>query len=87
MSGTSDWISDYILRIFSHTSHLALLLLLGILASVGGLVLSNVGATIVLVPLAVKLAQTVGADPRAFGLMVAVAASIVLYYLLIKPMH
>lgn len=75
MTGTSDWIAEYILRFYSHSSYWSLLLLLGVLASVGGLVLSNVGATIVLVPLAVNLAQTVGADPRAFGLMVAVAAS------------
>lgn len=75
MSGTSEWLTQYILRIFSHTSQTMLLLGLGLLASIGGIVLSNVGATIVLVPLAVKLAQAVGADPRAFGLMVAVAAS------------
>lgn len=75
MTGTSDWIAGFILTFFSHSSHWALLLLLGVLASLGGLVLSNVGATIVLVPLAVNLAQTVGADPRAFGLMIALAAS------------
>ncbi len=74
-SGTSDWIAYYILNVFSGYSEWVLLLLLGLMASVGSLVLSNVGATIVLVPLAVHLAQAIGADPRAFALMVAVATS------------
>jgi di/tricarboxylate transporter len=39
------------------------------------LVVSNVGATVLLVPLAVNVAIGVGADPATFGLMVAIAAS------------
>lgn len=74
-SGTSDWMGRYILRVFSNSAEWELLLMLGVASSVVSLVLSNVGATIVLVPLAVHLAHAVGADPRAFALMVAVAAS------------
>jgi di/tricarboxylate transporter len=39
------------------------------------LVISNVGATVVLVPVAVDIALKVGADPRIFALTVALAAS------------
>jgi di/tricarboxylate transporter len=74
-SGTSDWFGMHILNVFSGSSEWVLLFLLGVLASVCSLILSNVGATIVLVPLAVHLAQAIGADPRAFALMVAVATS------------
>ncbi len=74
-SGTSDWAALYILDVFSGYSEWVLLFMLGVLASICSLVLSNVGATIVLVPLAVHLAQAIGADPRAFALMVAVATS------------
>lgn len=74
-SGTADWVGQYMLDIFGHSSKWALLLILGISASICSLFLSNVGATIVLVPLAVHLAQAVQADPRAFALMVAIATS------------
>jgi di/tricarboxylate transporter len=74
-SGTSDWMSAHILNLYSGFSEWTLLFLLGVLASVCSLVLSNVGATIVLVPLAVQLAFATGADPRGFALMVAVATS------------
>ena len=39
------------------------------------LVISHVGATIVMVPLAINLALAVGADPTSFALIVALAAS------------
>lgn len=74
-SGTSDWVGKYMLQAFGDSPEWVLLLILGICASALSLILSNVGATIVLVPLAVHLAQSVGADPRAFALMVAVATS------------
>ena len=74
-SGTSDWMGAYILKVFSGSPEWILLLVLGVIASIGSIILSNVGATIVLVPLAVHLAQTMGADPRAFALMVALATS------------
>lgn len=74
-SGTSDWVGMHMLNVFSGSPEWFLLLILGIIATICSLFLSNVGATIVLVPLAVHLAQAVGADPRAFALMVAVATS------------
>lgn len=74
-TGTADWVGKYMLDVFGHSSNWILLLILGISASVCSLFLSNVGATIILVPLAVHLAQAVQADPRAFALMVAVATS------------
>ena len=38
-------------------------------------VISGVGATIVLVPIALELANNLGSNPRIFALIVAIAAS------------
>ena len=46
-----------------------------ILATLFTLVMSNVGATVLLVPLAVNIAVNVGADPAMYALIVALATS------------
>jgi hypothetical protein len=46
-----------------------------VLTTVFTLVVSNVGATVLLVPLAANVAVGVDADPATFALMVAIAAS------------
>jgi len=46
-----------------------------VLATFFTLVMSNVGATVLLVPLAVNIAIGVGADPALFALTVAIATS------------
>ena len=46
-----------------------------ILATFFSLVMSNVGATVLLVPLAVNIAIGVGANPAVFALTVAIATS------------
>jgi di/tricarboxylate transporter len=48
---------------------------MAILATFFTLVMSNVGATVLLVPLAVNIALGVGADPALFALTVAIATS------------
>ena len=45
------------------------------LATLFTLVMSNVGATVLLVPLAVNIALGAGADPALFALTVAIATS------------
>jgi di/tricarboxylate transporter len=74
-SGTSDWFGLHIISLLSDKSEWILLFFFGVVATLGSIILSNVGATIVLVPLAVHVAQSIGADPRAFAIMVAVATS------------
>ena len=48
---------------------------IAVLATIFTLVMSNVGATVLLVPLAVNIAVGVGADPAVFALTVALATS------------
>lgn len=74
-SGTAGWIAQSALALLGEVPQWALLLLIGALATFFSLTLSNVGATVLLVPLVVKVAFTYGADPRLFALTAAVCAS------------
>ena len=49
--------------------------LVSILAMLLGLLMGNVGATLVLVPIALKLASMTGVDPRMFAILTAVSTS------------
>ena len=74
-SGTANWISQYVLYLLGDVSIWTLQLAIAVLATVFTLVMSNVGATVLLVPIAVNLATTIGADPAMFALTVAVSTS------------
>src|SRR3546814_11519641 len=50
-------------------------LAMALLTTLFSLVISHVGATIVMVPLAINLALAVGGSPTAFALLVALSAS------------
>ncbi|MCG8686816.1 MAG: anion permease [Desulfobacterales bacterium] len=52
-----------------------LFLIIGCLTSFFTLVTSNIGATVLMIPLSMNMALQVGADPRMAALLVAVAAS------------
>ncbi len=54
---------------------LILFLLIGLLTSFFTLVISNVGATVLMIPLAMNMAVQSNADPRMAALLVAIAAS------------
>lgn len=74
-TGTAAYIATQILGFIGDVSPVVLLTVIGILTSLFTLVVSNVGATVLLVPLAINMAMGAGADPRMAALTVAVAAS------------
>ncbi len=74
-SGTAAWIADQVLSLLDGVSIWVLQLAIAILATFFTLVMSNVGATVLLVPLAVNIAIGAGADPAVFALTVAIATS------------
>ncbi len=74
-SGTAAWIAGGVVGVTEGLPIWAMLLVVGVLSTVFTLVVSNVGATVLLVPLAANVAIGVDADPRMFGLMVAIAVS------------
>ena len=75
-SGTAGWIADQTLKVVGDMPVWVIQLSIAILATFFTLVMSNVGATVLLVPLAVNIALGVeGADPAVFALTVAIATS------------
>ncbi|ACL74307.1 TrkA-C domain protein [Thioalkalivibrio sulfidiphilus HL-EbGr7] len=79
-TGTAAWIAHQTLNLLGDVAPWVLQAAIAILATFFTLVMSNVGATVLLVPLAVSIAfaaQSMGmdADPRVFALTVAIATS------------
>lgn len=75
LTGTAGWMAFWFVSAFGDAPEWAIQLGLAVLATLFGLVISNIGATILLVPIAINVALTVGADPRMFALLVALVAS------------
>lgn len=74
-SGTAAWIAGQTLSVLEGVPIWGLQLAIAILATFFTLVMSNVGATVLLVPLAVNIAIGAGANPAVFALTVALATS------------
>lgn len=74
-TGAAKIIAETIMGALGDVSPLILLSVIAILTSFFTLVVSNVGATVLMVPLAMNMASSVGADPRIAALVVAVACS------------
>ncbi len=74
-TGTADWIAAQVLLLLDGWPLWSLQLGLAILATGFTLVMSNVGATVLLVPLAVSIAVSSGGDPAVFALTVAISTS------------
>ena len=74
-TGTAEWIAQQILIALDGWPIWALQGGIAILATAFSLVMSNVGATVLLVPLAVSIAFAAGGDPAIFALTVAISTS------------
>ncbi len=75
-SGTAAWIAQQTLRLFDDQPAIwTVQLAIAVLATFFSLIMSNVGATVLLVPLAINIALHVGADPALFALTAAIASS------------
>lgn len=74
-SGTAAWIAQQTLVVVGDMPVWVIQLAVAVLATFFTLVMSNVGATVLLVPLAVNIALGVGANPAVFALTVGIATS------------
>jgi di/tricarboxylate transporter len=74
-TGTAKWIADQVLAVVGGMPIWVIQSAVAILATFFTLVMSNVGATVLLVPLAVNIAIGAGANPAVFALTVAIATS------------
>ena len=74
-TGTAAWIAQEILTLVGDVPNWVLQVVIALLATFFTLVMSNIGATVLLVPLAVNIAIAIGADPAVFALTVAISTS------------
>ena len=74
-TGTAEWIATTIMNAIGTVPNIVFLLVVGLLTSFFTLVVSNVGATVLLVPLCMSMAVQAGSDPRITAMVVALAAS------------
>ena len=74
-TGTATWIANHLLNLLNGASDLQVQVILAVLATGFTLVMSNVGSVVLLVPIAMRLAVQIDADPAVFALTVALATS------------
>jgi len=74
-SGAAAWVAAEVFARFGHLPHWVLQAVVGLLTSLFGLVVSNVGATVIMVPMAINLAISHGDAPVPYALIVALCAS------------
>ncbi|MDE2789769.1 MAG: SLC13 family permease [Paracoccaceae bacterium] len=74
-TGTAEWIAQQVLRLLEGWPVWSLQAGVAILATAFTLIMSNVGATVLLVPLAVSIAIAAGGNPALFAMTVAISTS------------
>lgn len=74
-SGAAGWLAQQTLILLGEVPDWVLQVVLALMASAFSLVMSNVGATILLVPIAVSIAVTAGTDPALYALIVALGTA------------
>lgn len=74
-TGTAAFIAQGVLGFIGTPTPIVLLAVVGVMTSFFTLVVSNVGATVLLVPLCMNMAVMAGGDPRMAALVVGISAS------------
>ena len=74
-TGTAAWIAQEMLAHLGSVAPWVLQLCLAVLTLLFAQVMSNVGATVMMVPIAISVAVATGANPSAYALIVAVSSS------------
>ena len=74
-TGTAAWLAQVVLQHLGNASPYILQTSLAILTLLFSQVMSNVGATVMMVPVAISVAVATGGNPSAYALIVAVSSS------------
>ncbi|MFC3195409.1 SLC13 family permease [Marinicella sediminis] len=74
-TGTAAWIAQYTIHALGDVHQIVYQLAMAGLATLFSLVMSNVGATVLLVPLAINIAIETGGNPLVYALIVAISTS------------
>ena len=75
ITGTAAWIAQTVVGIFGAVPEIVMQIALAVLATVFSLVMSNIGATTILVPIAISIALATGANPALYALIIALSTS------------
>ena len=75
LTGTAAWIAQQAMVLLGNMPDIAVQIVIAVLATVFSLVMSNVGATTILVPIAISIAIATGANPTMYALIVALSTS------------
>jgi len=75
-TGAANWLAQHTLDIFGNDMPIWVFqILVCLLTTLFGLIIGNVGATIIMVPIGINVALAAGGNPTAFALLVALSAS------------
>jgi di/tricarboxylate transporter len=74
-TGTAAWIAQEVMRYFGHLPQWLLQATIAILALLFSQVMSNVGAAVMMVPMAINIALASGGNPGVYALIVAISTS------------
>lgn len=74
-SGAAAWIAQQVLSVFAGIPDVGMQVVLAVLATVFTLIISNVGAVILLVPIAINIAIANDANPAVYALIVTLGVS------------
>jgi di/tricarboxylate transporter len=75
VTGTAPWLAQQALGMLGEVPDIVVQAMLAVLATVFTLVMSNVGATVLLVPIAINIALETGGNPAVYALIVGLATS------------
>jgi di/tricarboxylate transporter len=74
-SGAASWIAQGVMERIGNWPVWLMQIAIGLITALFALVVSNVGATVIMVPMAINIAVSAGASPIEFALIVALCAS------------
>jgi di/tricarboxylate transporter len=74
-SGAAQYTADFVINIIETWGTIPIMFVVGLLATLFSLFMSNVAATVLLVPLVIIMGENFGISPRALALLVAISAS------------
>lgn len=74
-TGTAEWMISYFKVGTWNLNSWLILAILSVLTTLTALIITNIGATVLLVPVAIDLATSIGSDPKLYALVVALSAS------------
>ncbi len=75
VTGTAPWLAQQVLQTLGEVPELVVQIVLILLATLFTLIMSNVGATVLLVPIAINIALETGANPAVYALIIGLATS------------